>query len=178
MDKPFFILFLIFLTSCSLNYEKEENQENLTPELILKSVKFKKIENNRLKVKMNADIIEQYKSDSFSFASNVDFTIFNTNEQKELFGKCNFISADTINEKYILLGNINLSVVEQNIDIFAETLNIDKKNEQITSGINNKVQIKKDNMDIVGVGFSASNISNSFSFSDKATGNIITEENK
>lgn len=174
-----FILFSIFLFSCSLEYEKEENPENQTPEFVFYNANYTKIENNKKKMKMNADQIEQYKSDSFSFISNARFTTFDKEEKEDTIGKCNLISADTTNEKYIMFGNIELNIISEKTNIFAEILNIDKKNEQITSDINKEVQIKKEDIDVKGCGFSSSGISKTYSFLSNSSGTMITkEENK
>jgi len=162
----------IFFLSCSLSYEKEESPESKTPEFTFSNVNFTRTENDKITMKMNAQTLEQYKSDSFSFAKNTNFNTFDKDGNNETKGECELLSADMNNEHYILFGNINLNLISQEMEIFAESLNFDKKNEQITSGNTQKVRIKNKDTDVSGTGFRASGISKRFSFTKEVSGTI------
>lgn len=176
ITKIFSIVFAINSLSCSLNYAKEDNPESSTPEFIFNNARFSKIEKRKLKMKMEAEKIEQYKSDSFSFAKNSVFKTFNENGNEETSGKCDLVSADTNNERYMLFGNINMNLIEQEMEIFADSLNFDKKNEQITSGTEQTVKIIKKDTEITGIGFSASGVSKKFTFNKNVIGTIETDD--
>ena len=65
----------------------------------------------------------------------------------------------------------------QNVEIHAQNLRWDGKSEQLVSGSNDTVHIKKDNLELEGSGFSASGVSQSFHWS-KAFHGTITEHQK
>ena len=130
---------------------------------------------NKKKIKMNAEKIEQYKADSFSFAKNVEFKTFDDEGKDETSGSCDMISADTVKERYILLGDVKMDMISEDMKIEADSLNFDKKNEQITSGIDQKVTIKRNDIDMEGIGFSASGVSKTFAFDRDVAGEIETE---
>ena len=163
------------LLSCSLEYEKEDAPESSYPEFTFNNAEFTKIERSKKKIKMSAEKIEQYKADSFSFAKNVVFNTFDTDGKDETSGSCDLISADTVKERYILFGDVKMDMVSENMSITAESLNFDKKNEQITSGIDQTVVIKRDDIDMEGVGFSASGVSKTFAFDRDVSGEIETK---
>ena len=62
--------------------------------------------------------------------------------------------------------------------IEADSLNFNKKTEQITSGKSSEVRLKKNDIMMQGYGFSASGVSKSFSFVDTVSGTIITDDDK
>ena len=161
--------------SCSLEYEKEEAPESSYPEFTFTNAEFTKIEKNKKKIKMNAEKIEQYKADSFSFAKNVEFKTFDDEGKDETSGSCDMISADTVKERYILLGDVKMDMISEDMKIEADSLNFDKKNEQITSGIDQKVTIKRNDIDMEGIGFSASGVSKTFAFDRDVAGEIETK---
>ena len=147
--------------SCSLEYEKEEAPESSYPEFTFTNAEFTKI--------------EKYKADSFSFAKNVEFKTFDDEGKDETSGSCDMISADTVKERYILLGDVKMDMISEDMKIEADSLNFDKKNEQITSGIDQKVTIKRNDIDMEGIGFSASGVSKTFAFDRDVAGEIETE---
>ncbi|MCR5126162.1 MAG: LPS export ABC transporter periplasmic protein LptC [Treponema sp.] len=167
---------LAILPSCSLDYEKEESPESSYPEFTFNNAEFTKVEKSKKKVKMNADKIEKYKADSLSFAKNVDFSTFDEDGNDDTQGSCDLISADTAKEHYILFGDVKMNMISQNMQIFADSLNFDKKNEQITSGLDQKVTIKREDIDMSGIGFSASGVSKTFAFDRDVSGFIETDE--
>ena len=172
--KKLFIISTIAFSffSCSLEYEKEETPESSYPEFTFNNAEFTKIEKNKKKIKMNAEKIEQYKADSFSFAKNVEFSTFDSDGKDETNGSCDLISADTIKERYILLGDVRMNMISEDMKIEADSLNFDKKNEQITSGIDQKVTINRNDIDMDGFGFSASGVSKTFAFNRDISGTI------
>ena len=60
------------------------------------------------------------------------------------------------------------------MEIEADTLNFNKKTEQITSGKSSEVHLTKKDVTMQGYGFSASGVSKSFSFVDTVSGIINT----
>lgn len=163
---------VILFSSCSLNYVNEENSEDTTPEFIFNKAVFNRYKSNRQSLFISADKIEQYKTGDYSYAKTANFRTFDKKGVLETEGRCELLSADSKNENYYLFGNIELSLVKDKTTLNAECLNFDKKSEQITSGSENKVSVSKDDLEVSGVGFSASGISRSFSFMSDVSGTI------
>ena len=179
MKKSHFIfLFLstIISFSCSLNYNNSENSEGSIPEFCFKNANYTKYESNKKNISLKAAQLEQYKSDNAVFAKNAEFETFDSEGKQDTSGFCNLISANTKKELYTLYGDIQLNLQKQEMKILADALNFNKKTEQITSGKNSEVRLSKKDVEMSGYGFSASGVSNTFSFIDTVSGTITTSE--
>ena len=123
-------------------------------------------------IALDAEKIEQYANGFESYALNPKFRSFDAQGKLDSEGQCVFLSADTKNEVYTLFENIELSLPSQKVTIFAESLNFDKKSEQLTSGGESVVSIRRGDDKITGKAFSASGISDSFQFMGGVSGSI------
>ena len=170
------IFFFIFSFSCSLNYLQSENSENSIPEFKFKNANYTKYEASKKNISLKAEQLEQYKSDNAVFAKNAEFETFDSDGKRETSGACQLISANTKNEIYTLYGEIQLKLPKQEMQIYADSLNFNKKTEQITSGKSSEVKLTKKGIEIAGYGFSASGVSKSFSFIDSVSGTIKTND--
>ena len=135
-----------------------------------------KYESSKKNVSLKAEQLEQYKSDNSVFAKNAEFETFDSEGKKETSGSCQLISANTKKEIYTLYGQIQLNLPKQEMQIAADSLNFNKKTEQITSGQNSEVKLIKKDIEMSGYGFSASGVSKSFSFVDSVSGTIVTKD--
>lgn len=167
-----------FSFSCSLNYLKSENSEDSIPEFSFKNANYAKYEAGKKNVSLKAEQLEQYKSDNAVFAKNAEFETFDDDGKKETNGSCDLISANTKKDIYTLYGNIQLNLEKQEMKISADSLNFNKKTEQITSGKSSEVKLIKKDVEMAGYGFSASGVSKSFSFVDTVSGTITTNDEK
>lgn len=172
------VIFMLFSFSCSLNYLNSENSEDSTPEFCFKNASYQKFEDNKKKVSLKAEQMEQYKIDGAVFAKKAAFETFDSEGQPETEGQCDLVSANTRQKIYALYGNINLSLPKQEMTITADSLKFNKKTEQITSGKNSEVRLTKKDIVMSGYGFSASGVSKSFSFVDTVSGVIKTNDEK
>lgn len=174
----FLFILAIFSLSCSLNYMNGKNSEDSIPEFSFKNASYQKYEASKKNVSLSAEKLEQYKSDNAVFAKNAEFETFDSDGKQDTKGSCELISANTKNEIYTLYGNINLNLPQQEMKISADSLNFNKKTEQITSGKSSEVRLVKKDIEMSGYGFSASGVSNSFSFLDTVSGTINTNDEK
>ena len=174
----FFILILSFATffSCSLNYETSNNSENSVPEITFTNVNFEKYKDGKKNTALTAEKLEMYKSDNSMFAKEAKFFVFDYDGKTETEGSCTLIAADGGKERYSLYGGINVTLHKQNMQIFADSLRFNKKNEQLTGSSDGEVRLKKDGLSISGKGFTASGVSHTFSFSAETSGTILTDE--
>ncbi|WP_407427972.1 LPS export ABC transporter periplasmic protein LptC [Treponema sp.] len=172
----FFLILSFFSFSCSLEYLKSENSEDSIPEFTFKNANYTKYESNKKNIFLSAEILEQYKSDNAVFVKNAEFQTFSSDGTQETGGECQLIAANTNDEIYTLYGDIKLNLPKQKMSIDAQALNFNKKTEQITSSKDSEVKLTKDNITISGLGFSASGVSKSFSFSNEVSGIINTNE--
>ena len=172
----FFYFFSFF--SCSLNYMKSENTESTIPEFSFKNAKYTKYEAGKKNVELSAEWLEQYKSDNAVFAQNAEFETFSKNGEEETKGTTRLVAADHNADVDTRYGERNSNFKNQDMHISAESLRFVKKTEQITSGVGSKVNLQKKGMSLSGYGFSASGVSNSFSFSSNVEGLIQTEQDE
>lgn len=171
-------LSVIFITalfsSCSLEYYKGQSSEDTTPEFIFNNASFSQYEDGKTKITLQAEKIEQYKSDNSTYAENAEFTSYNNEGEIETTGSCGLLEAKSSEEKYTLFKNIRVNMISQKMEVKAESLAFDKKTEQITSGYDSTVELSKDEMNVSGTGFSGSGVSKSFAFDYGVSGTIET----
>ena len=174
-------LFLIFLLvffsfSCSLHYMEGENSEGSIPEFSFKNARYTKYEANKKNISLVAGQLEQYKVDNKIFAKDVSFEAFGSDGETETSGECQLLAANTKKENYTLFGNIQLFLPKQEMQIFAASLNFNKRNEQLVSASDSEVVLKKKDVSLSGYGFSASGVSRAFSFSGAVSGVIHSDD--
>ncbi len=165
----------IFL-SCSLEYYKPQNSEETIPEFIFNDASFSRYEAGKSKIKLQAEKIEQYKSDSSTYAKNAEFDSYDSDGKLETSGSCGLLEAKTNTENYKLFNDIYLNMISQKMEINAQSLAFNKKSEQITSDYDSEVTLKKEGMEVSGTGFSGSGVSKAFAFEYGVAGTIETEE--
>lgn len=163
---------LAFFSACSLKYADTVDVEDSVPELYFQNTKITRYENNKITVEVNAEIIEQYKNSSESYAKALKFTSYDEEGEVSTSGQCGYLYADTNAEVYKLFDDIELYNSADKTKFFAEILSWNKKTEQLVSGKNEKVRVEKEDTVINGTGFSSSGISKTFEFSGNVTGEI------
>ena len=155
-----------------------QNSEDKIPEFSFKNANYFKYEAGKKNISLTAEKLEQYKSDNAVFAKNAEFETFDKEGKLETKGACGLVSASTQKEIYTLYDEIKLELPKQEMTIEAESLNFNKRTEQITSSRTGEVKLNKKDIRMSGYGFSASGVSNSFSFIDSVSGTIVTGEQK
>lgn len=176
---PLFSLLILFQTfiSCSLDYEEKESPEAKVPEIIFSNATFSRYEGGSVKMQMQSEKLEQYKTDSATFGKNVTFKTWNNKGEISNTGKSDFLGMSNENGVYTLFGNIEILYNQDNTSIKADSLRWNEKTEQLTSGEDDSVTIKRDDLELRGKGFSASGISKKYSFSGYVEG-ILTPKEK
>jgi len=178
------VFFLLLFVSCSLKYTEEEVSVKGIPEIVFTNAKYLRYEEGIVSAKLYSDELEQYRNDNALYGKNVFFNTFDKSGIISAEGSCDFLSANTSNDKYTLLDNIKIKSFENNIEINAQSLKWDGKTEQLISGSDDSVTIIKDSssqddeknsnskMIIQGSGFSASGLTRSFKFEKNISGII------
>jgi len=169
---------IIAFCSCSLNYTQSNNTEDTVPEFKFDNMSLRKYQDNILEMEINADTMEQYKNDGGNFAVNARFTTWDKEGAIKTIGSCAILSIYSKQKLYTMFNDIIINNMSDDFEIYASSLKYDGNTEQLTSGINDKVFIKRSNVQIEGTGFSASGVSQSYSFDKLNSGNIQTEDNK
>lgn len=163
-----FHLFLLmvcsfFLQSCSLQYNQTVYAEEYIPEFIFNDVEFTRYENYSRVVQLKAEKLEQYKNTAAAYAQSVNFYTWDSNKL-DTEGSCLYLSINSKDQIYSLFTDILIKNYGQDMEIQAQNLRWNGNTEQLTSGIGDLVTVSTQNMTVEGVGFSASGISNTFSF--------------
>ncbi len=175
MKKIIFVFVtLVILSSCSLKYNDTVEVESRVPEFVFEGTTMTRYEDKNVTLQINAEVLEQYKGSSESYAKNVSFSSYDDGEMSTE-GSCKLLYSDTDKDLYELYDEIKLFNYKEKINFYADVLRWNAKNEQLTSGRGEMVKIEKDDTVIRGSGFSASGISKTFSFRGNVTGDIETK---
>ncbi len=186
------LIFLAGFISCSLKYDQEEIFSNSAPEFTFKGLELNRIEEGKHTATLTAQKLEQYRDDDAIYASNVAFTIYNSDAKISVTGSCSLLSADAHNKYYFLDGDVDVNSHEQNIQVKADRIKWNGKTEQLVSGEDDNVTIGTGVMDnsdeyarpvnpvssrinIEGTGFSASGVSMSYVYENHVQGTILTD---
>ena len=172
----FLPVFLSALCGCSLKYGTPSYDEQNVPEFSFDDVKFNRFEDGNISMSLEAVRIEQYKDGKTTCAKDIDFKLIDEEGKISTEGSCSLVYADSEAEKYILYDNIELHTVKDDITVSADTIKWNGKSEQLTSGRNDTVTIKKGNTVMTGSGFSASGVSRTFAFTGVVTGEAYTDD--
>lgn len=171
----FFILLMFF--SCSLSYRTQaKDVEENVPDLTFSNTNFTRYEDTRKTIVFTAEKIEQYNNGTTMYAKNTGFSIFDKDGKEDSKGSCNLMSANTGKGIYELFDNIEITSSSREIVLKANALRWNEKTEQLTGSRTDTVSLIKNNTTLAGKSFSASAISNSFSFGENVYGNVVTED--
>lgn len=171
----YFLAAIILFSACSLKYDDALDVGEHTPELIFQQTAMTRYEDKKMTFSMEAEVLEQYKKSSETYAQNVSFSAFNDEGELETEGACGYLFSDTDKEIYELYDNIHLNNLQEKTKFYANVLKWNGKNEQLISSRGDMVRVEKDGTVIRGTGFSASGISKEFSFRGTVTGDIETK---
>ncbi len=158
--------------SCSLNYGTEQSSEETVPEFSFKNAVFNRYENGSTALSLEADKLEQYKSDGSSYAQNAKFKTYSKTGELDTEGFCQLLASNTKNKEYSLFNGISINIYSQDLKLQAQSLHFDGKTEQLTSAKDEAVTIERKNTIIEGKGFSASAVSKTYSFISQVSGTI------
>ncbi|MCR5723618.1 MAG: LPS export ABC transporter periplasmic protein LptC [Treponema sp.] len=169
---------VLFAAGCSLDYGREENTEASVPEFTFLDVHFVRVEAKKRTMQIDAEKMEQYKSDGSSYARKAEFKTFDKNEAVDTEGSCGLVALDINNERYKLYDGIAINIISQEMKLYAKTLQFNGKTEQLTSGRDDTVTLERKNASVSGKGFSASGVSRSFSFLSAVQGSADVHDAK
>ncbi len=172
----FFSVLTFLLFSCSLKYDEGVSVEDKVPELVFYGAEFTRYTDSSPSFRLSAEHLEQYKDNGASYAENASFATWTKERETDTEGRCGFLSLDTKNKVYSLFNEIEIKSKNQNLEISAENLRWNGNTEQLTASAGETVRIKKDGLEMEGSGFSASGISNSFSFKYEVSGTFTDSE--
>lgn len=164
--------------SCSLNYDRSVNAQDVIPELSFENAQFNRYVNGKLEINVKSESLEQYKDSGKLFAKNVDFSTVNANNEISSSAHCSLLSADTRTNEFLMLDGISISDFDRNVQITAQNLLWNSQTEQLTGTKDSSVSVIKGNTELSGIGFSASAISGSFRFSSAVSGHSENEINE
>lgn len=174
----FLTVFLSLFTGCSLKYDESTPDESDLPEFIFTNASFRRYENRKSSMVLNAGRLEQYKDGKTMYGKDIHFEVFNDNGKMTTSGECGYLASNTGTERYALYKNIKIQNFEEELQLMADALKWNAKTEQLTSSRSDTVTIIKGKTTIHGSGFSASALSKKYAFTGVVTGQFITDKNK
>ena len=174
--RVFFVMIAIsFFAGCSVKYDETPKADSSNPEFVFSGAVYTKYEKQKLKAMLSADSIEKYRNSSAIYASSVNFESYDETQAAQTKGFCGYLYANPDSKIYELFDDIQIDSTVYKAKFSADSLKFDGNTEQLTGSKNDTVKIEKDDTVIYGTGFSASSVSDSFSFSGTVTGEIYTD---
>ena len=170
------ILLLLSFASCSLKYEEGVNIEDKMPELIFTNADLTRYKDGKLTMELKAEQVEQYKDNGSTYARNPEFSTWDSDNNLDTTGSCSLLSVNTKENVYTLFSDILINNSSNDLEIHAQNLKYNGNTKQLTSGKDEEVEVTREGLTLNGRGFSASGISNSFSFSGEVSGTLVTED--
>lgn len=162
--------------SCSVNYDNIYDTEGTVPELMLDEAVFKRVRDSKVSSEIQSKRLEEFKDGGTVLAQDIQFESKNDDGQVNSFGSAGLMKADTQNEVYEFYKGIHIEAPDRGFVIDGESLRWNGKTEQLTGEKDKAVTIKKDGVVLSGNGFSASAISESFSFASNVGGVYIDKK--
>ena len=170
------VLLVLAAASCSVNYDNIYDTEGTVPELMLDEAVFKRIKDSKVSSEIQSKRLEEFKDGGTVLAQDIQFESKDDEGKVNSFGNAGLMKADTNNEVYEFYQGIHIEAPERGFVIDGESLRWNGKTEQLTGEKGKPVTIKKDGVTLSGSGFSASAISESFSFSSNVGGSYVDKK--
>lgn len=165
------------LCGCSLRYNEPVSATDTSPELEFSDVNYKRYEDRKITAEVTAETLEQYRDTNEAYAQNAHFRSWDDEQNLVNEGECFLLGADSENEIYTLFSNINIENMDQNFSLRAQNLKWDGKNQKLTSGKDDTIFIRRDDVEFQGQGFTADGITHTFTFESQVSGTITTQDN-
>ena len=152
------------------------NIEDKMPELIFTNAEFNRYKDGNISMQLKSEQVEQYKDNGSTYARNPNFSTWNNEKKLDTTGSCNLLSINTKEDIYTMFSDIHIDNSTNDVEIHAQNLKYNGNTKQLTAGKDEEVEIRREGLTMVGTGFSASGVSNSFSFSSDVSGTLITND--
>jgi LPS export ABC transporter protein LptC len=178
--KPFRLFTGIILSvaaaSCSVNYDNIYDTEGTVPELMLDEAVFKRVKDSKVSSEIQSKRLEEFKDSGTVLAQDIQFESRNDEGDVNSFGSAGLMKADTNKEIYEFYNGIHIEAPERGVVIDGDSLRWNGKTEQLSGEKEKSVTIKKDGVTLSGSGFSASAVSESFSFASNVGGVYVDKK--
>ncbi len=178
--KPFRLFTGIILSvaaaSCSVNYDNIYDTEGTVPELMLDEAVFKRVKDSKVSSEIQSKRLEEFKDSGTVLAQDIQFESRNDEGDVNSFGSAGLMKADTNKEIYEFYNGIHIEAPERGVVIDGDSLRWNGKTEQLSGEKGKSVTIKKDGVTLSGSGFSASAVSESFSFASNVGGVYVDKK--
>lgn len=169
------IFFAIF-AGCSVDYGTVSDNYDSVPEFMLDDARFSRIEKGQTTAQVSSERLEEFKGSGKVFAQKIQFETKNANGETTATGKAGLMRADTDAELYEFFEGIEIRSETHNVNISGESLKWNGKTEQLVGERGKEITIEKDGISLSGQDFSASAVSEQFSFGAEVHGIYIDKE--
>ncbi len=164
--------------SCSVNYDTVYETEGTVPELMLDDAVFSRVRDSKSVAEIQSKRLEEFKDGGVVLAKDIQFTTKTDGGEVSSFGSAGLMKADPQKEVYEFFNGIKIEAPEKGLVIEGESLRWNGKSEQLVGERGKPLTIKKDGMTLRGSGFSASAVSQSFSFSSNVSGIYVEKKSE
>lgn len=169
-------IFIAIFSGCSVDYGTVSESEEFVPELMLDDARFSRIENGQTTAQVSSERLEEFKGSGKVLAQKIQFETKNSDGETTATGKAGLMCADTDAELYEFFDGIEIRSETHNVRISGESLKWNGRTEQLTGERGKEITIEKDGVSLSGQDFSASAVSEQFSFGAEVHGTYIDKE--
>ncbi len=181
-------IFISLFCACSLDYFEQKDVTSTSPEFVFNDATFTRTENDVSTIRVTLEELEQYSDGGYSFVQSPSFTLFDSEGNSTVVGYCDLLSSDTEKDEYTLYGNVSIVSYEHDATIKANNLRwigedevfIGTRDEKVFVSVGNQggdgsssTSNEKTELEVAGLGFSASSVDFSYSFAGPVSGSII-----
>ncbi len=170
------IILAVAAASCSVNYDNIYDTEGTVPELMLDEAVFKRVKDSKVSSEIQSKRLEEFKDSGTVLAQDIQFESRNDEGDVNSFGSAGLMKADTNKEIYEFYNGIHIEAPDRGVVIDGDSLRWNGKTEQLSGEKEKSVTIKKDGVTLSGSGFSASAVSESFSFASNVGGVYVDKK--
>ncbi len=176
----FSVLFIIFLMSCSHDYEESVFDEELseeTPNSIVVNFREVVVREGKTSYILEADRAETFNKRKSTVFTDLYFVEYSRTGETATEGACVEAEYFNDNDNIEFRKKVILNAVEQGFFIEGEYLFWDNRQQSLAGGENTAVRIgKEDGSVIEGLGFYTSSPERSFSFKGKTKGKYVSSD--
>ena len=138
---------IFLLISCAIQYDTIVDNSDEVPEFVLANAKISRYEKSKLRVSVNAAMVEQYKQQSLYYAKDVSCEIFSEEGELQTEVSFGYAAADTGKEIYTLFDSITVNNYAEDTMVNAESLKWSGKTGLLASRENSEVVITRHSLE-------------------------------
>lgn len=165
---------------CTLDYGAlEEESSTNTPDLVMTDVEYVRVQDGKPVIRLQAESISRYDQAKRMDVDQPRFSQFDADGAEGARGGASSASINTETGDVSLKGAVVLSIPEEDVDLETDRLDWQDANRILAGDAKSPLMVKrKDGSYLTGSGFRVDSRSKQWSFSERASGTYVDEDQK